>query len=84
MTRIMDDGAAYDIDEEVEGEKVWTSILVVMETEPSDALTYICVAENMVGTAQEMAQLTVHGTCSYLKLSCVHEIPPSPSPTSCP
>ncbi len=66
MTRIMDDGVAYDIDEEVEGERVQTSTLVVIETEPSDALTYICVAENMAGTAQAMAQLTVHGTCSYL------------------
>ncbi len=72
MTRIMDNGAAYDIDEEVEGERVRTSTLVVIETEPSDTLTYICVAENMAGTAQAMAQLTVHGTCSYLKLSCVH------------
>ncbi len=65
MTQIMDDGAAYDIDEEVEGTKVWTSTLVVMETEPSDSLTYICVAENILGTAQAKAQLTVHGTCSY-------------------
>ncbi len=64
MTQIMDDGAAYDIDEEVEGERVRTSTLVVMETEPSDALTYICAAENIAGIAQAMAQLTVHGTCS--------------------
>ncbi len=66
MTRIMDDRVAYSIDEEVEGERVRTSTLVVMETEPSDALTYICAAENMAGTAQAVAQLTVHGTCSYL------------------
>ncbi len=66
MTRIMDDEGAYDIDEEVEGERVQTSTLVVIETEPSDALTYICVAENMAGTAQAVAQLTVHGTCRYL------------------
>ncbi len=66
MTPIMDDGAAYNIDKEVEGERVRTSTLVVMETEPSDALTYICVAENIAGNVQAMAQLTVHGTCSHL------------------
>ncbi len=66
MTCVMNDGAAHDIDEEVEGERVRTSTLVVMETEPSDALTYICVAENIAGIAQAMVQLTVHGMCKYL------------------
>ncbi len=65
MTEIVADNVTYGIweGEDEDEERVLNSTLEVIETEPLDTLTYICVAENMAGTDCAMAQLTVHGMC---------------------
>ncbi len=63
MTEIVADGVTYGIWEDEDGERVLNSTLEVIQTEPLDTLTYICVAENIAGTDRAMAQLTVHGMC---------------------
>ncbi len=63
LTEIVAVSGTYGIWEDEDGERVLTSKLEVIETEPSDALTYICVADNMAGIDQAMAELTVHGMC---------------------
>ncbi len=67
MTEIVADGVTYGIWEDEDGEGILNSTLEVIQTEPLDTLTYICVAENIAGTDRALAQLTVHGM--YM---CVH------------
>ena len=65
LTQIPSDSDGYSItNTNSSKERVLTSTLTIIETEPSDALIYICVAENIAGTARASAELTVHGKYS--------------------
>ena len=70
LTQIPSDSGGYSMtNTNSSKERVLTSTLTIIETEPSDALIYICVAENIAGTTHTSTELTVHGKCSLVLYS---------------
>ena len=57
----LNDGIDYTIVEGETGERIRNSSLTVNGTEPSDAVEYFCIANNMAGMVEATAELTVHG-----------------------
>ena len=68
-------GTDYSIEDGATGERIRNSTLIVIETEPSDAGTYVCVAMNIVDSIEAFAVLNVHGE-SYigraLSTTCIY------------
>ena len=55
------DDVYYIDDQELEGERERISNLTIIEADPSDSGTYLCLAENEAGIDYATAELTVHG-----------------------
>lgn len=58
-------GVDYEISEEEIGDRDLSSVLTIIDSQPSDAGQYMCVARNDVTSIQESATLTVHGMCVW-------------------
>ena len=55
------DNVYYIDDQELGVERERMSTLIIIEADPSDAGTYLCLAENEAGIDYATAELTVHG-----------------------
>jgi hypothetical protein len=67
LTQVTDvPGKTLIYSEVIGGERGRTSILAVMDIQPSDAGVYVCRADNDAGQAEALATLTVLGELSLL------------------
>ena len=61
MVQLQNQSGGFIIEEQKIGDRERRSNLAIVDTRPSDAGAYACVAMNEPGTKREQATLTVHG-----------------------
>ena len=61
----------YTIEEDVSGELEKTSTLFILGVTPSDAGTYVCVAENIDNEVMDVAILMVHGMLTLIAFTII-------------
>ena len=61
MTQLQPPSVNFTIEEQEIGDRGRRSNLTILDTQPSDAGAYACMAVNEPGTDAEQATLTVHG-----------------------
>lgn len=78
LTLLSNSTTNFFISESVSGERERTSHLSVVQTFPSDAGNYTCMVENVVGSTNDTATLTVQGKFiartfkMKLLITCLH------------
>ena len=67
----MDGSNGVVIMEQENRDRELISILAITTTAPSDATSYVCVAENVVNTDEMTSNLTVYGMYIFMHVQCV-------------
>ena len=70
LTPIVADNVSYVTDvSDGPTERIRTSVLTILEAFPEDAGTYQCLADNVAGSVDASAELTVHGmSCLFCSI----------------
>ena len=66
MVQLQPQPVNFAIEEQENGDRERRSNLTILDTQPSNAGVYVCVAMNEPGTEREQATLTVHGEPSLV------------------
>ena len=60
-TQLMNSSSKYSISDELVGDRNITSMLRIMDADPSDAAVYVCQSMNDEGIETSTVMVTVHG-----------------------